>query len=172
MKAISQQTQFILARAACLLVEAYSKCITEYQTVFPKPLDLSFDVDAPNTHEALLAGFKEGKLRVSTEHNESSIYGYSGNITFRIFHDMGHLLYGAAFTTEQEVSLAQTQWKDLERYLPKEWVSVCYVVYRADTVEQSLYEAHYGTFPADQKAFVREHLAARFEGRMPLMQGL
>lgn len=156
----NNQLKFILARSACLLVEAYTKCIAEYRTILP--LDGRIGLDAPSTFEALKADAREGFLKVSTEHNSSSIYGASGNLTFRTFHDYGHLLYGRQFTTEDEVALARFQWQDLKVYLPAEWVDVCHCVYMADTVEQSLYEAETGEFPTDQKRFVLGFLADHF----------
>ncbi|ADV35708.1 conserved hypothetical protein [Pseudomonas phage phiIBB-PF7A] len=157
----TSQNRFILAHAASLLVTAYKECIAEYQTVLP--LNLSIGHDAPDSYAALRSQAAQGQLKVSTAHNASSIYGASGNLTFRIFHDYGHLLYDAEFTTEQEVSLALTQWRDLIRYIPQEWQGICYVVYRADTVAQSEYEAIHKDFPVDQKAFVLDILNKHFE---------
>lgn len=142
----TKQNAFILARAATLLVEAYGKCIPEYLKLMGQPLDLQVGPDAPNTYEDLKAQAAQGLLKVSTEFNNTSIYGASGNLTFRIFHDLGHLMYDAQFTTAQEVTLATIQWVDLKRYLPAEWVNVCKAVYMADTVEQSLYEEETGHF--------------------------
>ena len=39
-----------------------------------------------------------------------------------------------------------------------EWRELANVVYTADTVSQSQYEAQHGKFPEDQKAFVLERL--------------
>ena len=158
----TKQNAFILARAAALLVEAYTKLIPEYVQLLGIK-DLQVGPDAPNTFEALQADFIQyGRLKVFTEFNATSIYGAAGNLTFRIMHDLGHLLYDAKFTTNDEILLAQTQWKDLERYIPKEWVIVCREVYTADTIEQSLYENRTGEFPADQKGFVMGFLARYF----------
>lgn len=157
------QTRFIVARAACLLVEAYKATISEYQQVMP--LDLSAGKDAPNDYPALLADAKRGRLRVSTEHNKTSIYGGAGNISFRVFHDYGHLIYDAQFTLNDEILLASTQWHDLKRYIPSEWLAVVHEVYCADTIEQSKHEAATGEFPADQKAFVIAHMAKWFAKR-------
>lgn len=148
--------RFILARAACLLVNAYRDCITEYRALLP--LDLSISKDAPDTFAKLQAGAASGQLVVSPEHSETAIYGAAGNITFRVFHDYGHILYGKEFVTEQECELARIQWVDLKVHLPAEWHDICHVVYFADTCEQSKYEARTGQFPADQRAFVLEIL--------------
>lgn len=156
----NKQLQFILARAACLLVEAYTQTITEYRAILP--LDGRIGLDAPSTFEGLKADAAKGFLKVSTEHNSSSIYGAAGNLTFRTFHDYGHLLYNKEFTLIDEVELACMQWQDLKGYLPAEWVGVCHCVYVADTVRQSLYEAETGNFPADQKRFVMGFLADHF----------
>lgn len=158
---MSNQSRFILAHAAQLLVLAYKECIAEYQQVLP--LKLSIGHDAPDSYAALKSQAAQGNLKVSTEHNATSIYGASGNLTFRIFHDYGHLLYDAEFTTDQEVLLAQTQWQDLKRYIPAEWLHVCHEVYALDTIEQSLLEQRTGSFPVDQKAFVLAGLERYFK---------
>ncbi len=149
--------RFILARAACLLVEAYKKLITEYQLIMP--LDLGVSKEAPDSFAKLKAEAAEGRLLVSPEFSETAIYGTSGNITFRVFHDYGHLIYGKEFTTADECELARIQWADIKPCIPPEWVSVCHAVYFADTCEQSLFEASTGSFPSDQRAFVLNHLA-------------
>lgn len=117
---------------------------------------------AKSTFEGLKADAAKGFLKVSTEFNTSSIYGGSGNLTFRTFHDFGHLLYNKEFTLTDEVELSRIQWQDLKGYLPTEWVDVCHCVYVADTEQQSLYEAETGNFPADQKRFVMGFLADHF----------
>ncbi|UAV89409.1 hypothetical protein JOR_5 [Pseudomonas phage JOR] len=156
----TKQLQFILARAACLLVTAYTQTITEYRQLLP--LDGRIGTDAPSTFEGLKADARNGFLCVSTEHNQSSIYGGSGNLTFRTFHDYGHLLYNKAFTLVDEVELARIQWNDLKVYIPTEWLDVCKCVYFADTEQQSLYEAENGDFPTDQKRFVLGFLQDHF----------
>lgn len=158
---MTTQARFILARAAAILVTAYKTQIAEYQQVMP--LALGVAPDAPNTYSELRAEADAGKLRVSTEFNSTSIYGAAGNLTFRIMHDYGHLLYDALFTTEEEVSLAKTQWLDIKRHIPAEWLDICHVVYFADTVEQSRYESLHGRFPVDQKGFVLAFLTNHFE---------
>ncbi|QNJ57304.1 hypothetical protein Stalingrad_3 [Pseudomonas phage Stalingrad] len=162
-----KQNQIILAIAARKLVEAYATQIQEYRQVLEFP-SLSISADAPCTYEQLKLEYqRDHVLRVTEAFSDSAIYGISGNVTFRIFHDMGHLLYDAEFTTEQEVSLAKTQWLDIKRHIEPGWQNICEVVYMADTVEQSLYEARTGKFPEDQKGFVLGHLAAAFnEGRL------
>lgn len=154
-------SKFLLAAIAAKLVEAYKMQIAEYQTVMPLALGVSDE--APDNYEALKAEAKQGKLRVSSEFSDTAIYGLAGNVTFRVFHDYGHLLYDAEFTTEQEESLARTQWLDVQRYIDPAWRDLCKVVYLADTVEQSLFEARTGHFPVDQKAFVLGHLNAHLE---------
>ena len=156
----TKQNAFILAQAAAHLVAAYKSCITEYREILP--LDGRIGLDAPSTFEDLKADAAKGFLKVSTEHNSSSIYGASGNLTFRTFHDYGHLLYNKEFTLADEVELSRMQWQDLKVYLPSEWVDVCHCVYVADTEQQSLYEAETGNFPADQKRFVLGFLANHF----------
>lgn len=156
----NSQLKFILARSAALLVDAYLKTLVEYRAIMP--LDGRVGLDAPSTFEALKADAAQGFLKVSTEFNATSIYGAAGNLTFRTFHDYGHLLYNKAFTTQDELDLALVQWFDLKKHIPLGWHGVCHCVYFADTAQQSLYEAEHGEFPQDQHAFVLGHLANHF----------
>lgn len=162
-----KQNQIILAIAARKLVDAYATQIQEYHQVLEFPA-LSISADAPFTYEQLKLEYqRDHKLRVTEAFPQSAIYGVAGNITFRIFHDMGHLLYDADFTTGEEVSLATTQWLDIKRHIEPGWEAICREVYMADTVEQSLYEQKHGIFPVDQKGFVLAKLTEAFnEGRL------
>lgn len=146
------RNHFVLSACAAVLVEAYKKQIAEYQTVMP--LALSVSDDSPETFEGLKANAANGVLSVTSKYSEHAIYGRDGNVTFRVFHDYGHLLYNKEFTCSDEVELANIQWLDLVQYIPVEWRHVAKIVYFADTVEQSLFCEATGDFPVDQKAFV------------------
>ena len=151
-------TKFLLAAVAEKLVAAYKAQIEEYQTWGAKPLELGISDNAPSTYEALCEEAKKGKLTVTTEFSNTAIYGIAGNVTFRVFHDFGHLIYNKEFTTRDEVELAKIQWQDIKLHIEPEWRELVNVVYTADTVEQSQYEAEHGKFPEDQKAFVLDRL--------------
>ncbi|MGV8919526.1 MAG: hypothetical protein ACOH2R_17295 [Pseudomonas sp.] len=159
----TMQNKFILSAAAAHLVAAYRKTIAEYQALFP--LALSVCPNAPDNYEALVYEAHTGALRVSPEHNKSSIYGASGNLTFRVMHDYGHLLYGKRFELADELELARIQWVDLKVHLPEGWVDVCHAVYMADTQEQSKFEAETGQFPVDQTSFVLGYLVEHFNNK-------
>lgn len=152
----AQSNALIMAQAASHLVEAYKALIQEYQSV--TPLDLRIMADAPETFEGLVANAKAGFLAVTQAYSETSIYGIAGNVTFRVFHDYGHIIYGRKFNTLDEIALARTQWLDIEPSIPHEWRAICKCLYERDTVGQSLYEHRTGAFPADQKAFAMERL--------------
>ena len=153
-------SKFLLAAIAEKLVAAYKAQIEEYQTLGAKPLELGISDNAPSTYEALCEEAKQGKLTVTTEFSNTAIYGIAGNVTFRVFHDFGHLIYNKEFTTNDEVELATMQWQDIKFRIEPEWQQICAVVYYADTVYQSRYEAEHGKFPDDQKAFVLAKLEA------------
>lgn len=155
---MNKQTRFILAHAASLLVTAYKKTITDYRECLP--LDLRVSCSAPECYDDLWRDAHKGFLAVSPAFSETAIYGIAGNITFRTFHDYGHLLYRKEFVTAQEVELARLQWDDLKGYLPEGWKDICHCVYFADTVAQSNHEASFGHFPVDQRAFVGQILEA------------
>lgn len=151
-------SKFLLAAIAEKLVAAYKAQIEEYQTLGAKPLELGISDSAPSTFEALCEEAKQGKLTVTTEFSNTAIYGIAGNVTFRVFHDFGHLIYNKEFTTRDEVALAKLQWQDIRIRIEPEWRELANVVYTADTVAQSQYEAEHGKFPEDQKAFVLDRL--------------
>lgn len=151
-------TTFLLAAIAEKLVSAYKAQTAEYQTLFPKPLALGISPDAPATYHDLMDQAKCGKLLVTTEYSSTAIYGLSGNVSFRIFHDLGHILYLRDFSTVEEIELAHKQWRDIEQRIAPEWRELCQVVYLSDTVGQSRYEKTYGKFPDDQRAFLLAEL--------------
>lgn len=149
-------SKFLLSAVAAKLVAAYTQCINEYQQIMP--LSLGISDNAPDNFEKLKEEARRGRLVVTTEFSNTAIYGLSGNVTFRTFHDYGHLLYNKDFTTSDEVLLAHMQWLDLVRYIEPEWQNICNVVYIADTVRQSEYEARNGCFPHNQRRFVLNEL--------------
>lgn len=153
--------KLILSAAAAHLVTAYHKAIMGYQARLP--LSLGIATEAPNDYSMLQNDAAHGVLRVSPENSATSIYGHSGNMTFRVFHDYGHILYHMEFTVIEECALARRQWEDITAFIPNEWQAVCRTVYLADTVEQSLFENRTGDFPADQKAFVLGFLNKHLE---------
>lgn len=159
-------SKFLLSAVAAKLVAAYTQCIAEYRQVMPLATGISND--APDTFEKLKAEAAKGRLVVTTEFSDTAIYGISGNVTFRVFHDYGHLLYNKEFTTADEMDLAATQWRDLVKYIEPEWQGICRVVYFADTYEQSFFESIHGKFPEDQRRFVLGHLNAWLDGLVEL----
>lgn len=152
-----RDTKYTLPALAAMLVTAYKEQVAEYRTVLP--LDLGVSLSAPDTYTGLRELAARGKLVVTPEHSSSAVYGVAGNIAFRTFHDYGHLLYEKAFSLEQEIELAHIQWADISHRIPHEWRTLCWVVYSADTIKQSEYEAVHGAFPTDQKAFVTDILS-------------
>lgn len=159
-------SKFLLSAVAAKLVAAYTSCIAEYRQVMPLALGISDN--APDTFEKLKEEARKGRLAVTTEFSDTAIYGLSGNVTFRTFHDYGHLLYNKEFTTSDEVDLAHIQWRDLVRYIEPEWQGICHVVYIADTVKQSEYEARMHCFPLDQRRFVLNELNCWLDGLVEL----
>lgn len=152
----NNRNHYVLSAAAAVLVSAYKDLLAEYRSIMP--LETSVSADAPETFEGLKANAANGQLIITDAHSEHAIYGGAGNVTFRFFHDYGHLLYNKEFTTADEVELAQLQWADIEPVIPTEWRATCKIVYMADTVEQSLFCDRTGEFPVDQKAFVLDIL--------------
>lgn len=151
----------VLSSAASHLVTGYKHVIASFYA--KRPLILGISKDSPDTYEALIANADAGVLSVSPEFSDYAIYGKSGNATFRIFHDYGHILYGMKFTLQDEIALADILWAELEKVIQPEMREVCRVVYMADTKEQSLFCDQTGDFPVDQKTFVKKFLVEWLE---------
>lgn len=155
-------TKFELSCAANHLVRAYGIVAREYYrrltgfAVEQVPCRVvKLQTDAPQTLAQLRVCIEHGPLVIASEHSETSIYGLSGNILFRLFHDLGHLWYGLDTTHEDELSLTKLHWGDLREHIPALWREHCQHVFFADTAAQSQHAAERGCFPTDQKAFVK-----------------
>ena len=149
---------------ARILVHGYKAVIKQYLAMPAFKGVRIFTVDkqddAPQTLHTLREYVEEyGRLVVALEHGESSIYGSAhANAWFRAFHDLGHLVYNRETAYEEEVSLALTQWQDLEPTFremgaPENLLQGLYRLYLFDTVAQSRYCLLTGRFPYDQAAF-------------------
>lgn len=155
-------TKFELSCAANHLVRAYGIVARDYYqrltgfSVGQVPCRVvKLQADAPQTLAQMRVSIEHGPLVIASEHSETSIYGLSGNILFRLFHDLGHLWYGLDTTHEDELSLAKLHWADLRGHIPALWREHCQHVFFADTAAQSQHAAEHGCFPVDQRAFVK-----------------
>lgn len=146
--------QLVIQIAADYLVKAYKKVIPQYTAVMGLR-DICVSEHAPNTYDMLRHGYDNcDTLLISSLHNETSVYGRDGNITFRTMHDLGHLHHRLSFSLADEISLFMLQWWEIAPHLPASHRTVCRLVYDADTTLQALYEAKHGEFPKDQSRFV------------------
>lgn len=155
-------TKFELSCAANLLVRAYGIVARDYYqrltgfSVGQVPCRVvKLQADAPQTLAQMRVSMEHGPLVIASEHSETSIYGLSGNILFRLSHDLGHLWYGLDTTHEEELRLAKWHWADLRGHIPALWREHCQHVFFADTAAQSQHAAERGCFPGDQRAFVK-----------------
>lgn len=155
-------TKFELSCAANHLVRAYGIVARDYYqrltgfSVGQVPCRVvKLQADAPQTLAQMRVSMEHGPLVIASEHSETSIYGLSGNILFRLFHDLGHLWYDLDTTHEDELRLAKLHWADLRLHIPALWREHCQHVFFADTAAQSQHAAERGCFPADQRAFVK-----------------
>lgn len=155
--------------AASLLVDAFKKVTADYLRKIDaqrgEPMDVRIsdgEFVAPEDYETLCDDFAVGLLVISSDHNDTSVYGAAGNIAFRTMHDLGHLVHGLTFSLADEVSLAMVQWPMIRKYIHKtEFVEVCRDIFMADTVMMSLYHERFGNFPEDQSAFIQQALAEK-----------
>lgn len=129
--------------------------------------------DAPSTLDALLdatrgtigmgdarggtimdAGRPYGqRIPVSGEHAERTIWSDPEvNALFRAWHDALHILHVAPMDQDGETLIARAHQTEARRHgLPAPLRAVLW----AETYGQTLFHAKHGTFPFDQRAFVR-----------------
>lgn len=144
-----------LVRAYGIVARAYYQRLTGFSVGQVPCRVVKLQADAPQTLAQMRVSMEHGPLVITSEHSETSIYGLSGNILFRLFHDLGHLWYGLDTTHEDELRLAKRHWDDLRGHIPALWREHCQHVFFADTAAQSQHAAERGCFPVDQRAFVK-----------------
>lgn len=145
--------------AAHWLAIAYAAALEDYRKRFRHVRDVVFvgtsdESKVPTSLGELCDQAQNECIFVSTNNNDTSVYGPHGNTQFRCFHAMGHIVYGRRFVLEEEVQLALRQWDDLAVHIPPLFHNECRVVYYANTVAQSYYCDLTGQFPRDQTDFV------------------
>ncbi len=113
---------------------------------------------APANLAEIYNQLKQGTLWVSSEHSDTSIYGTRGNAVCRLYHDLGHALYGLEFTTDDESTLARKQLVDLVQLGMRD--PLLRHVFLADSLGQTVYEHEHGEFPANQSDFVLKSIRA------------
>lgn len=144
-----------LVRAYGIVAREYYRALTGFSVEQVPRLVVKLQAAAPHTLAQLRVCIEHGPLVIASEHSETSIYGLSGSILFRLFHALGHLWYGLDTTHEEELRLAKWHWADLRGHIPALWREHCQHVFFADTAAQSQHAAERGCFPADQRAFVK-----------------
>lgn len=154
-------TALTLDEAALYLVRCYRVWTQAKIKSNPnlRGLRLTVDSKAPETLQELRECVSKGYLPVSPKHSETAIYGQLGNVIFRWFHDLGHVLAGLGMTFEEEVRLAELQLADISAILygsglPYQDRNFVLAAYLADTAAQSDYHNEHGEFPADQTVHV------------------
>jgi len=89
--------------------------------------------------------------------SENTIYiSASDNYAFRFWHDMLHLALYAETILVDEVELGHIHVGCVMAQFGMHSLEAAMM--RADTIEQSKYEAEHGHFPVDQLAFVKEYV--------------
>lgn len=102
---------------------------------------------------------KTGVLPVWDVAADRSIYGVHGVVSFRFWHDMGHVEHGRSFLFEDEVALQQEiQIGQMKRALSKQGLDfevrdLALKLLWANTIGQLEYGRKFGGFPADQALF-------------------
>jgi len=128
-------------------------------TMANKLFPCGYDVgsNAPSSLEELKDHVKKtGRIMVSGEHCETSIFGDKEvNCAFRAWHDFHHLQGNHEFTPEGEYQVCKKQCEDIIKVYGGSVQSQEFIEYiRADILGQGEYFGVYQEFPQDQKAFV------------------
>ena len=117
---------------------------------------------APDTLEGLTAIYREtGRIAVSPEHSGDTIFGSPRiNHMARAWHDWHHVHLQAPFNLKGGLAVYHAQTADLRRFLENMRIfRRCRDILFADVVGQTFYNALHGTFPVNQRAFVKAFLA-------------
>lgn len=130
----------------------------------------------PQSYEDLCASVKEawetGYLPIWNVANDRSIYGPTGVISFRFWHDMGHVEHGKTFTFEDEKALQEEiQIGQVTRSLDRQGLhfevfDLALKMLWANTIGQLEYGIKFGGFPADQNRFDTDYALGLWEGRL------
>lgn len=143
---------------AFTLLQAMQKQISIYRQSFPglRIVFVESQEEAPQSLAELQACVEAGELPIALEHGDKTIYqGDWANGIFRVFHDLGHLIYNKEMTYRDEVDLAYMGWADIVRHFPVGMkLDDLYKIYAADTIGQSVFCNDTGRFPQDQLKFV------------------
>lgn len=127
----------------------------------------------PQTYEDLVKSVKEahetGYLPVWDIAANRSIYGQTGIIEFRFWHDMGHVEYNRSFTFEDEVKLQiEVQREQVSRALERQGLYIevkdfALKLLWANTVGQLEFGRRFGGFPPDQAQFDTDYACGLWE---------
>lgn len=141
---------------AARLISAMSQVLgsKRYSDRLVQVVPVNTHAEAPGSLHELKMDVAQGYLRVSREDSGTAIYGASGNLVFRAFHDAGHVHYNLGMTSQDEAALAVRQWGDIYQLIPPEDRWWCNLLYHADTVGQTEYYRLKGEHVKDQQAFV------------------
>ena len=130
---------------------------------------------APSTFEGLLtehraSAFTGLPLRVSSAHNEVSIFTPDVNLGFRFWHDCTHVATGGDFGHAGEAIVGQEQLRQLE-LAEHAHASLVWRLLFCETFGQTECVHLLGSFPVDQRQFTHDYLtdglpkAVEHEGR-------
>jgi len=132
--------------------------------LFPCGYDVTADeAAAPSTLAQLNACIAEtGRLTVWTGASDATIYACpETNWAARAWHDWTHWRYQLPFTLAGEGAVAERQCEALALVYPgHESLERWQTIVRLEVVAQATWFTFTGAFPADQRAFVMERLAA------------
>jgi len=109
---------------------------------------------------ATLAEFMQSPplLRVYDGGSDATIYADPRvNFAFRAWHDATHREIAGAFTLAGEREVCEVQVRALYARFPSAPLAWARIL-RAEVIGQAEYFVTYGTFPADQRAFVSAYL--------------
>lgn len=129
-----------------------------------KLLPQGFDVspNAPSSFEALKAQYDCGRMVVWDGASDDTVFAEPRvNYAFRAWHDLTHIVYQCPFTIDGESEALNMQLIDLLEFfpgIPTETMARWKAILVAEVDGQGEYNARYGRFPVNQRAFVEAYL--------------
>lgn len=109
-------------------------------TMLEKAVKIEFVTGQPyENHKQIIADFATGKMLISTDFNDSELFGETANLHFRAIHDFYHAILNEPFGYTGEANVYELQ----KLLYPAKYWKVLY----SEIVLQTAYYEYYGHFP-------------------------
>jgi hypothetical protein len=131
------------------LIETYMDNVRLWQSIVPQPITLDYVPGQPYEFYETMRDSMLGDaptLLISTDFNESPLWGPTLNLLFRAMHDIDHVMFGFDFSFQGEVEVFRHSWRHHHHGDKRLWQQVLF----SEVVAQAAVKETYGDFPAQK----------------------